>query len=204
MITWLLCFLSNGKVLSASFTHVCRQGPAAHTSPDVPLPQERLCQLVGARPWWRAFVAGNRDLWQRTAISEDLVGSTRAFWLLFAKQMPFEATFMEIRQRPFEWPELPAAGHDGQVLPDSRREWELLQPMRIIKDTDIGFDEDASLLVCACLRFEGCRIISPHDPRPFEDFVRLHPRRVAPRHDKAPNSRRLPLSVEDLLLEACL
>lgn len=157
------------------------------------------------RPWWISRIVANRELWQDTALSDDSDGTGRIFLFLYAKMVPYEACFLELRLVPLLWPELPGERFDEvPFIPENWHEYDILDPMRTMRDTDLPFAEDADILVHEGLRFHGHRVIAPHAPRPFEDFVRYHPRRPmsAPRRSSAPRTK-LTSTTEDLILERC-
>lgn len=179
----------------------------------MPLPAERkLVEEVAAalppggasgrpRPWWIHHVAANRDLWYGTALQDESGGSL--YLLLFAKQSPYEGCFLELREQPMLWPGSSALPNDGvDERPSSWREFAFLDPFRVVRDSELPLGEDACILVWARLRFRGSRVFAKHEPRPFEDFIRFHPRRQAPAPRAAKASRRkASAGVGELLLE---
>ena len=81
----------------------------------------------------------------------------------------------------------------------------LLPALRIVKsDADVVFPDDADLWVYEGLRFQNDLVVAPHDPRPFEEFVRFHPSRPSPGRSKASGSRtKIAPKVTDFILAEC-
>lgn len=148
------------------------------------------------RPWWVSLVAGNRDLWQGAALFEDSGVNPRIFFFLFAKKNPQEACFMEVREVSLLWPGCGGILPNGvQVAQGTRKEFAFLDPLRVVSDTEVSSSEEAPIFVYEGLRFQGDRLVASHEPRPFEGFVRFHPRRpaAAPRagaHSVSPSAAR--------------
>lgn len=189
---------------------------SARSSPGLPLPAER--EIVEAvesslsphspldplRPWWVSMIALNRDLWHCTALCCDGALESSILLLFFAKQSPQEACFLELREVPLSWPGRPQTNDDFDVWPDSRREFEFLAPLRVLTEFEIAFPDDACISVYEGLRFRCRRVVALHEPRPFEDFARFHPRRPPPAKRKPAGSRaKVACDVEDLLLSEC-
>lgn len=157
------------------------------------------------RPWWVSLVAGNRDLFQGAALFEDSGVNPRIFFFLFAKKNPQEACFMEVREVSLLWPGcggiLP---NDVQVVQGTRKEFAFLDPLRVVSDTEVPFSEEAPIFVYEGLRFQGDRLVASHEPRPFEDFVRFHPRRPAPAPRAATGPKgKVAATAQDKILEEC-
>jgi hypothetical protein len=124
--------------------------------------------------------------------------------LLFAKQSPQEACFLELRREATRWPELPVLGTDGmEVLPANWRFYKFLQPFRVLSDDELPFGEEASISVLEGLRFQADGALAPHDPRPFELFVQFHPRRAQAVARPSGSGGRISVTVQDLLLQEC-
>jgi hypothetical protein len=118
---------------------------------------------------------------------------------------PYEAIYAELREELVHWPELPAELADPlQLHHESQRVFALAQPFRAVSSAELGSMDDASIMVLEGLRFGSDLIVACHDPRPFEDFVRYHPRRPqhAPR-DSSGSGAKLSATVADLLLQEC-
>lgn len=92
----------------------------------------------------------------------------------------------------------------ADVPQESRREFSFLQPFRVVSDTDIFCSDDATISAYTGLKFRGDRLVSSHDPRSFEDFVRFHPRRAQPAPRRATASGvKLPVTAKDRILVEC-
>jgi hypothetical protein len=102
------------------------------------------------------------------------------------------------------WPEWSVEPDDHKdEVPESWRTFEFLQPLRVMSSTGLGIAEDASMLVFEGLRFRGNHVLACHDPRPFEDFIRYHPLRQRGERTSSASRAKIPMSVQELLLQEC-
>ena len=155
------------------------------------------------RPWWDTHISSNRSFFHGAALYDADAESGVLYLILFGMQQPQTVWFLECREHHRILPNvLPRFGDDAASKPGSYREYTCLSPMRMLPDTDIGLNEFSNISVYHTLQFEGALVCSYHDPVPFEDFIRFHPRLRRPVRDPIRRTRRLADASVAKLLEA--
>ncbi len=124
------------------------------------------------RHWWLKYVCCFRDNFKSTALYQqegDEDGASVVYFLLFAKQNPYVAVFLELRQVAED-----DAVHGyflrGVFLPRNRRVYSKANLVHFVGD-GLPFSEEDDIFVLRDLRFECGFLISDHAPQRFELFV---------------------------------
>ena len=148
-------------------------------------------------PWWCRPLCNNRDLFEDVALGVGCAHSDVVYLLLFAKQSPFSATFLQLTRVPLR-PVSEAGDLDEGELdqpPGDRAEFAFL-PMVVLNESDLLIGEDEDLFVYPCVRFEGDRAATNKAAILFEVFVLHHPR-SAPVRARLAAPRRRALGADD-------
>ena len=150
------------------------------------LPQDR-----GPRPWWEELVAAHRDHFYACAFCDlnTANGENKIFLLLFANQNTSSVVWLECREAH----RIVGGGDDdGEAVAWSFRFWEFLDPFVAVPSTKLPFDDMTNLGVFTDTVFRGRRLITPHNPIEFDDFIGgLPPPRCRGGDDNPPKRRRV-------------
>ena len=128
---------------------------------------------AGALPWLVPHICRNRDRFQGVALTTGSPAADVAYLLLYAHQRPFEAMFLELRNRRLVLP-VPhrrAMGSDGfgrTVVYDC-------MPVRYIDSMDLPIGDDDEVFVSPGVVFEGDLAVCTTLDLRYEDFIWLHP-----------------------------
>ena len=146
-------------------------------------------------------MAHNGDLGLRTAMLEEDADASAVSFFLYAKLSPrLHVIFLELRQEATFWPDRDDASQLAELALASRRTFRFLEPLRVVSAPRVPLGDDASILVLEDLRFDGERVVACHDPRPFDEFIRHHPR---PRR-QTPSRRATPPATSSNVLDEML
>ena len=177
------------------------------SAPKEPTTPERKCidDIVDSldqgrekNTWWSRMISRNRDDFHCTAIGLEEDGEL--WWLvLFAKQQPFQTTFLQLRRRARV---LDLTSDARYTL--NRREYDYLPPT-IRDETNMPFgDEVQDLYVRTDGRFIGRVVCFPHRAEAFEMFLLFNAKHrtdvAAPPKQRAKRPRD-PASREKFLLD---
>lgn len=145
--------------------------------------------IAGHRRWWLSHVCRARELFFATALGLEADGDE--YWmLLFAKQAPFQATFLQLRRRPVVL-DISCQSVVAQITPPpDRREYECFPPV-VRTEADLPFPfEDCDIFVRSGLRLGAGGVGAPHSPLLLERFLLQCPPVVSKRAGGQPSKRR--------------
>lgn len=156
------------------------------------------CPVDPERPWWVRHIAMHRDEWYGSAIFDEDAEESRCFVLLFASKSPYLAWFLECREKDRIMQPGIGAGTDYDV-PDNYKEFELLDPLRLIPDHQVPLSDETAIGVYRNTVFMGATLCVFHAPGSFEEFLASLPLVEERAAKKAPRPRAPRASVDQLL-----
>ena len=133
------------------------------------------------RPSWITHIAVNRDLWHGTAIFDGDQEDGPVYVLLYAKQQPATAMFLQCKRLCRT---LPDFDMDPEIEDDPKpygyMEFEFLSANVFLSEADLGISDFHNISVYEAIHFEGSILCSYSLPVDFAEFVQHHPRAAPP------------------------
>ena len=177
------------------------RAPASDFQQDI----ERLQPIPGPaveQPWWLRMLCFNREAFGSVGLYPD---ERRRFvyLLLFAKQQPYQATFLKLTRREVL---LPLRPRDSHWPAEFRSEYEL-DDFELMTESELSLSDWEDIWVVRNIRLEPEGAFSNHAAERFERFVMFMPRpTTAPatggaRRRQAPRDYRLQLLEENPFLD---
>lgn len=167
----------------------------AGSAPAPPLPEQvKLFQQKASEmatparssplPWWCRIVCPHRVHFHGVALAKGQADPPVYWLVLFAKQQPYQVTFLSLRPRPrileLSGEEEGLGQHDRSA---EHVEFDYLPPV-VREEWELGFDEGDDILCLAGIRMQGDYASTSHEPEPLENFMARLPAAKQPKEQR--------------------